>query len=354
MKNLRTEREIMQNWKGDLSQPLVSVCCITYNHEPYIEDALEGFLTQETDFPFEILIHDDASTDMTADIIREYEAAYPNLIRPIYQVENQYSKGNKPGLNILQRARGKYIALCEGDDYWIDTEKMQKQAEFLETHLEYGLVHADGHFYYVKNGKTIKNYIRQGRRNPNLVDDPYEAILRSEYPVLTCSTMFRKSLSDQIAHDSFPRFKMGDTLLWLELAQRGKIYFFDEAMVARHILIESAAHSKSYEKLLVFKISGYDLCQYFMDKYETTDKTKQIVHEKFNRVILNYAFRAKNTEAAKKSFQRLIRNNPQSVTFTDKLHYLGSRHLLLRYVAMLALFKLKIWKKLNRTKTFSS
>ncbi|AFJ01907.1 glycosyltransferase [Methylophaga frappieri] len=95
MRNLRSQTEIMASWEGDLSSPVVSICCITYNHDAYIEDALEGFLIQETDFPFEILIHDDASTDRTADIIREYEAAYPNLIKPIYQVENQYSQGKK-------------------------------------------------------------------------------------------------------------------------------------------------------------------------------------------------------------------------------------------------------------------
>ena len=128
MRNLRTEDEIIANWKGDIDKPVVSICCITYNHEPYIEDALEGFLIQETDFPFEILIHDDASTDRTADIIREYEAKYPRLIKPIYQTENQYSINvNLPFKNTWDAAKGEYIAMCEGDDYWTASKKLQIQ-----------------------------------------------------------------------------------------------------------------------------------------------------------------------------------------------------------------------------------
>jgi len=116
--------------------PLVSICCITYNHEKYISDAIESFLMQETDFPFEIIIHDDASTDATADIVREYEKKYPDVIKPIYQTENQYSKGKLVTLFTYEAARGKYIALCEGDDYWIDPLKLQKQITEMEKHPE--------------------------------------------------------------------------------------------------------------------------------------------------------------------------------------------------------------------------
>jgi glycosyltransferase involved in cell wall biosynthesis len=116
--------------------PLVSICCITYNHENYIRDAIEGFLMQKTDFPFEIIIHDDASTDATADIIREYERKHPDVIKPIYQTENQYSKGKHAILFTFMAARGKYLALCEGDDYWIDPLKLQKQITEMEKHPE--------------------------------------------------------------------------------------------------------------------------------------------------------------------------------------------------------------------------
>ncbi|MFZ7133445.1 MAG: glycosyltransferase family 2 protein [Eubacteriales bacterium] len=116
-----------------LEKPLVSICCITYNQEQFIRDAIEGFINQITDFDFEIIIHDDASTDGTASIIREYEAQYPNLIKPIYQVDNQYSQGISPSSLCYAQAQGDYIAICEGDDYWIDPLKLQKQVNILGT-----------------------------------------------------------------------------------------------------------------------------------------------------------------------------------------------------------------------------
>jgi glycosyltransferase involved in cell wall biosynthesis len=114
--------------------PVVSIHCITYQHGKFIREAIEGFLMQETTFPVEILIHDDASTDGTADIIREYEVKHPQLIKPIYQKENQWSKGNKPGNIILERVKGRFIAFCEGDDYWTAKDKLEFQVDLLNTH----------------------------------------------------------------------------------------------------------------------------------------------------------------------------------------------------------------------------
>lgn len=127
-----SEAEIMSYWQDCYADPLVSIVCITYNHEPYIRDALNGFLMQKTDYPFEVLIHDDASIDNTADIIRDFEQRYPNIIKPIYQTENQYSKGIKisPTFN-FPRAQGDYIALCEGDDFWTCSDKLNWQVSFL-------------------------------------------------------------------------------------------------------------------------------------------------------------------------------------------------------------------------------
>lgn len=115
--------------------PLVSIACDTYNHAPFIRDALEGFLIQKTDFPFEIIVHDDASTDGTADIVREYERAHPGLFRCVYRAENVYSRDPK----ILEHyvfplARGKYTAICEGDDYWTNPLKLQTQIDYMESH----------------------------------------------------------------------------------------------------------------------------------------------------------------------------------------------------------------------------
>lgn len=133
--------------------PMVSIICTTYNHESYIRQALEGFIMQQCNFPFEIVVHDDASTDGTADIIREYIDKYPSLFNAVLQSENQYSQGNDV-IDLLynQKARGKYIAICEGDDYWTDPLKLQKQADFLENHLNIAFVcHRYKTFYNVEN-----------------------------------------------------------------------------------------------------------------------------------------------------------------------------------------------------------
>ncbi len=118
-----------QKWGKD-TLPLVSICCLTYNHENYIHKAIEGFMMQKTSFPVEILIHDDASSDGTADVVRKYVQNAPEIIFPVYQNENQFSQGNNPFVKfLLPRARGSYIAWCEGDDYWIDSLKLQKQID---------------------------------------------------------------------------------------------------------------------------------------------------------------------------------------------------------------------------------
>ena len=125
--------------------PLVSVSCTTFNHAAYIRQCLDPILSQQTNFPFEIIIHDDASTDGIKEIIEEYVAKYPGIIHPIFQTENQYSKGIRglPSRYNYPRCRGKYIAICEGDDYWTDPLQLQKQVDFLEAHEDYVMTYHD-------------------------------------------------------------------------------------------------------------------------------------------------------------------------------------------------------------------
>lgn len=136
-------------------QILVTIYCLAYNHEKYIRSALEGFVSQETNFKYEVLIHDDASVDNTAEIIREYEQKYPNIIKPIYQRENQHSKHvNAFEIFIRPRIHGKYLAVCEGDDCWTDSHKLQMQVDFLEKNEDYvACVHQTRKFF-VPTGKS--------------------------------------------------------------------------------------------------------------------------------------------------------------------------------------------------------
>ena len=145
---------------------VVSVYCLAYNHEQYIRDALEGFVRQKTNFRYEVLVHDDASTDNTSAIIREYAQKYPDIIKPIFQTENQYSKGVKILPEIIHpKSSGIYIAFCEGDDYWCDENKLQRQVDFLETHQEgYSACVHNTKVLDCRNGETyLKNRSRKDR-----------------------------------------------------------------------------------------------------------------------------------------------------------------------------------------------
>jgi glycosyltransferase involved in cell wall biosynthesis/GNAT superfamily N-acetyltransferase len=208
--------------------PLVSICCVTYNHEPYIHDCLNGFIMQKTNFPFEVLIHDDASTDKTADIIREYEAKYPNIIKPVYQSENQFSK--KVGINItyqFPRAKGKYIALCEGDDYWTDPLKLQKQVDFLEANEEYS---ACGH-----TAKVL--YENTGREElyPDITENKtctYQHTIE-KWIMTTASIVFRNNIEvfDKMEKIySYRNIISGDQILLATLGHIGDILIMHEAM----------------------------------------------------------------------------------------------------------------------------
>lgn len=153
-------------------KPLVAIQCITYNHESYIRDALEGFVTQKTEFPFVAIVHDDASTDGTALIIREYAEKYPDIIKPIYETENQYSKKDGTLTKILNDAiealNVKYVALCEGDDYWIDELKLKTQIDFLENNLEYGMCYTNSHI--LKNEKLSSFNVFNGSKSIGIRD----------------------------------------------------------------------------------------------------------------------------------------------------------------------------------------
>ena len=131
----RTEAEIMKNWKGDISSPLVSICTRTYNLENFIAEALDSFLMQETDFSFEIVIDDDCSADRTVEVIKKYMEKFPNIINANLLERNIGVRMNF--IKNMQRAKGKYIAPCDGDDYWTDPLNLQKHVDFLEENDEY-------------------------------------------------------------------------------------------------------------------------------------------------------------------------------------------------------------------------
>ena len=144
-------------------EPLVSICTTTYQHSRYIRQTLDSFLSQKTDFPFEILVHDDCSSDGTAEILQEYARRYPGIVLPLFETENQYSKGVPINETFnFPRARGKYIALCEGDDFWCDEGKLQAQADYMESHPDCTFCFTNG--YIVEESQSFGSEWRKHAR----------------------------------------------------------------------------------------------------------------------------------------------------------------------------------------------
>lgn len=207
---------------------MVSVCCTAYNQENYIADALESILMQKIDFNIEILVHDDASTDMTSEIIKKYYKMYPNIIKPIYQVENQYSKGNEIWFSYnFIRATGKYIALCEGDDYWTDPYKLQKQVDYMENNPKCSLyVHAAEK---VSHNKKHLGFIRPN--NGDIVYTTTDVILGDGGMFATNSMFFPTKLVNSVT-SFFLDCPVGDYPLVIYLSLYGEVYYKDTIMSA--------------------------------------------------------------------------------------------------------------------------
>lgn len=210
----------------------VSVYCLTYNHEKYIKNTLDGFVNQKTNFKYEVFVHDDASTDSTAEIIREYEMKYPHIIKGIYQKENQHSKKIRIVANFLiSQMTGEYIAICEGDDYWCDNNKLQKQVDFLENNLEYSACVHNTNVIVMSSGETKL-------MNPSI--EPYD--LEIEHVLLeggsdyhTSSVVYRMKYARIVHSEQRPIFfkkakGMGDYPLAIYLTLEGKVRYLPEVM----------------------------------------------------------------------------------------------------------------------------
>lgn len=238
----------------------LSILCLVYNHEKYLRRCLEGFINQKSDYKFEVLIHDDASTDNSANIIKEYEEQYPDIIKPIYQKENQYSKGVDIQLTYqCPRAKGKYLAFCEGDDYWCDDSKIQKQIDFLEGHPEHSGV---THDTWIINDIGEKISLFWNR------EDEYDITMLNEYLDFphTTSYMFLNPWKDEVSLNE----KLGEAISsWdksfaIYMIKRGKVHYFPQKMSCYRYVTEfgTSYQARMRSENLTYKIVGAELCHY--------------------------------------------------------------------------------------------
>lgn len=230
-------------------QPLmVTIRCITYNHEPYIRQCLEGFIMQKTNFRFEAIVHDDASTDETANIIREYAEKYPDIIKPIFETENQYSKLDGSIQRIMsEHIHGKYVAMCEGDDYWIDPLKLQKQVDFLESNPKYSMcAHNAFVFYQQKNDVCLFN--KTSYSGELSVHDAIHA-----WKIPTASILVLSEIAKE-----YPSWLAviysGDYSLILRTLLKGKIYLNSDIMSVYRVSYVGYSASALYKGKNIFML----------------------------------------------------------------------------------------------------
>ena len=282
--------------------PLVSIRCMVYNHEPFLRQCLDGFVMQKTTFPFEAIVHDDASTDGSAAIIREYAERYPDIIKPIYETENQYSKHDGSLARIMDAAmhrNSKYVALCEGDDYWTDPHKLQIQVDFLESHPDYSLtVHE--YTEWDEEKKSFRphriTFLENTTEDLTLTLDDFATgvfftkTLTAVYP--------RRSLLNSNLNQYRAQF---DMTLFYALMTQGKCRLFNRVMGCYRIQPNSVTSSKNISEFRRRTNEAmFSLCQ-----VEQTEQSRKFVY--------NYL----------KPFALSVILNRQSKTIKNYFRYLG-------------------------------
>lgn len=251
---------------------MVTVVCCTYNHENYIEQTLKGFLMQKTNFPVQYIIRDDASTDKTADVIRKYEAQYPGVFTAIYNKENQYYK-EVPyfSTKVMNSTDSKYVALCEGDDYWCDENKLQKQVDAMESDESITLCL---HAHYELNAQTGKKKARFPYKKTGVIETG--EVFLEPYGIMpaTCSMLMRTSVIREYPEDIL-HSPVGDRNRRMYLADQGKVYYIAEPMGVYRVNNPHSFGGNLYEAerslLLVNRMNAFfdEFDAYTNHKYST-------------------------------------------------------------------------------------
>jgi len=274
---------------------------------------------QKTNFPFVAIVHDDASTDGTAAIIREYAEKYPDIIKPIYETENQYSKQDGSLGRIMNAAieatGAKYIAMCEGDDYWIDPLKLQKQVDFLESHPDYGM----------SCGRTLTRYGITHRILPFQFKETYssfkELILKGNC-IPTLTTIYRTNLYQKYIEEIKPYFQkwlMGDYPMWLYFSLKSKIKYFDNVFGIYRILKNSASHNTSLLKQIAFEKSYRNIKLYFNENFNSNNPTvRETIYYTYLKNLCKINS-IRNSKDLKDFIKKYISCNLDKINFRQKL-----------------------------------
>lgn len=287
------------------SLPLVSIIMVTYNHEPYIAQAIEGVINQRTNFPFELVIGEDCSKDNTYQIVSEYQRKFPDIIRVITSESNV--GGHNNSMRVTRLCLGKYVAYCDGDDYWNAPHKLQMQVDFLEASPDYSLVYNNFDVLDEVSEKYLNSAIT-GTNNLNDSDAYADIITRQRrIPSLTVCTR-RDTVLDIINNNGEwlnPKYLVGDLQLWLEISRYGKVKYLSDVVATYRSHAASVSNSHDPQKALALELSVQSLIDHYLIKYPSSNDVIQKAKYWHALKVLIAAVYAGNKKTAKDQRRKL-------------------------------------------------
>ena len=300
-------------------KPKVSIFCITYNHVNFIDKAIEGFLMQKTNFSYEILIHDDASTDGTTKVIKKYENQNKDKIRAIYQTENQYSKSVNIWQQILMPlAQGKYVAICEGDDFWTDENKLQIQVNYMEKHKDCTMC-----FHLADELSLTDNIVRKGAPFKFSGKCSVNRFGRKRSIIETCTILCRKEIMNSVPDFYLNSSSVLDLPLELHLLSKGYGFYINRNMATHLYMVPGSWSEKhSIDSLDLFVSEAKKrICLFQEFDEETEFKYHKFVQAEIARRLFNIELKKGNIKAASR-IRRFCKTNLKSF-FLDEIRLLN-------------------------------
>ena len=275
----------------DSREPLVSVVVMAYNIERYISEALESILMQRAPFDYEIVVGEDCSTDNTRGILKSYAERYPGRFKLILRERNLGLVANFR--DALDSCSGKYIAMCDGDDYWTDPEKLRKQVGFLESRPEYGIVFTDADVYYEEEKRFVRGYDRRIRKTVPQ-GDVFSALLFGPNPYRVSTSLYRNSLLAEYKKIITMRdFYVNDFPLWVSLARRSLVGYIPQSTAVYRIRARSVSHLETLADVIRFRRSKYRICLFLAEQFNIRPDVKRL-RKKYLRDVIGECAVARN------------------------------------------------------------